>query len=112
MIYYKNPNGDVFSFETEAERDQYGAPDLVRMTQEEVDAHLNPVPTYSQALASLNAAYQVKVDGFNRQFALAALADGLSEQSKKVSIRAEYEIAKTQHAANIAQLKIQYGLGV
>lgn len=44
MIYYKNSLGQVFAYETQAERDQYGAPDLIAMTDAEVDAHLNPEP--------------------------------------------------------------------
>lgn len=44
MKYYKNPNGEVYAYETEAERQEWGAPDLIEMTQEEVDAHLNPPP--------------------------------------------------------------------
>lgn len=42
MEYYKHPEtGDVYAYETEQERDQYGPPDLVAMTPAEVDAHLN-----------------------------------------------------------------------
>lgn len=43
MKYYKHPTTDeVYAFETEEERNQFGAPDLVEMTQAEVVAHLNP----------------------------------------------------------------------
>lgn len=44
MKYYKNPNGEVFAYESEQERREWGAPELVEMTPEEVDAHLNPPP--------------------------------------------------------------------
>lgn len=44
MKYYKNSNGEVYAYESEAEREQWGAPDLVEMTAEEIDAHLNPPP--------------------------------------------------------------------
>lgn len=45
MKYYKNPNTDeVFAYETEEERQEWGAPELVEMTPAEVDAHLNPPP--------------------------------------------------------------------
>lgn len=44
MKYYKNPNGDVYAYETEAEREEWGAPELVEMTPAEVDTHLNPPP--------------------------------------------------------------------
>src|SRR5690554_5684635 len=43
MKYYKNPNTDeVFAYESEQERQEWGAPELVEMTPAEVDAHLNP----------------------------------------------------------------------
>lgn len=44
MLYFKNPNGDVFAYESEQERQEWGAPELVEMTPEEIDAHLNPPP--------------------------------------------------------------------
>lgn len=110
MIYFKNASGDVFAYETQSERDQYGVPDLVPMSQAEVDEHLSPTPTYSQALAVLNATYQIDVDKFNRSFALAFLADGPSEASKMAAIRTAYEARRAQHTANIAALKLEYGV--
>lgn len=45
MKYYKDPdNGNVFAYESEQERQEWGAPGLVEMTPAEVDAHLNPPP--------------------------------------------------------------------
>lgn len=44
MIYFKNHVGEVFAYETEAEREQFGAGDLVPMTEPEVQAHLNRPP--------------------------------------------------------------------
>lgn len=44
MIYYKNKTGEVYAYETEEERDEWGAPELVEMSEAEVDAHLNPPP--------------------------------------------------------------------
>lgn len=48
MIYYKSKTGEVYAFETEAKRQEWGAPELVEMTEAEVDAHLNPTPTTEQ----------------------------------------------------------------
>lgn len=48
MIYFKSANGEVFAYETQIERDQYGAPDLVAMTPDEVADHLYPVMTDEQ----------------------------------------------------------------
>ena len=42
MIHYKSKTGVVFAYETEEERQEWGSPELVEMTAEEVDAHLNP----------------------------------------------------------------------
>lgn len=45
MKYYKHTvTGEVFAYESEQERQEWGAPELVEMTPEEVDAHLNPPP--------------------------------------------------------------------
>lgn len=39
--FYKSPNGEVYEYASVEERNTYGAPDLVAMTQEEIDAHLS-----------------------------------------------------------------------
>ena len=45
MKYYKHPEtGDVFAYESEQERQEWGVPELVEMTKEEIEAHLNPPP--------------------------------------------------------------------
>ena len=45
MIYFKHSmTGEVFAYETQDERDQFGSDQLVEMTPEEVQAHLNPAP--------------------------------------------------------------------
>ena len=51
MIYYKSKTGEVFAYETEAERQKWGAPELVKMTKTEIEAHLNPTPTPEQLAA-------------------------------------------------------------
>ena len=57
MIYFKNANGEVFAYETQTEREAFGAVDLVVMTNEEIHAHLNPTPTPEQ-LASIERAWR------------------------------------------------------
>lgn len=53
MIYYSNPTtGEVFAYENEAEREQFGPAELVPMTPEQVDAHLNPLPTLAEIKAA------------------------------------------------------------
>lgn len=44
MVYYKNQAGDVFAYTNQDEREQFGSPDLMPMTEAEVQAHLNPAP--------------------------------------------------------------------
>ena len=64
MIYFKHPvSGEVFAYDSQAERTKYGAPELVQMTSEEVSQHLAPLPvgvpqtvTRFQALAALHLA--------------------------------------------------------
>lgn len=47
MKYYKNTKGKVFAYENEQERQHWGAPDLIELTPQEIDAHLNPpAPPY------------------------------------------------------------------
>ncbi|BCD89690.1 hypothetical protein PSm6_60970 [Pseudomonas solani] len=68
------------------------------------------MPKYLQALAALNAAYQADVDGFNRAFSMAYLADGTSQDTKQTTIRAQYAARKSQYAADVAALKLSYGV--
>lgn len=45
MLYFKQPgSGEVFGYESHAEREAFGDSSLVPMTSAEVDAHLNPPP--------------------------------------------------------------------
>lgn len=63
MIYFKTPSGEVFAYETAAQREQFGPLDLIAMTPSEIAAHLAPPPvgvpqtvTRFQALAALHLA--------------------------------------------------------
>ena len=59
MRFYRHATtGEVFAYAHEAEREQFGAPELVEMTPAEVDAHINP----PQSLADLASTAQRKVD--------------------------------------------------
>lgn len=70
MIYFKSENGKVFAYETQDERERFGAPDLVAMNQEEVAAHLDPGDAQSFVPASVTM----------RQARLALHAAGLLSQ--------------------------------
>jgi len=49
MKYYKHTETcEVFAYETEEERQEWGAPELVKMTKAEIGEHLNPLPTTKQ----------------------------------------------------------------
>lgn len=77
----------------------------------EVFVEASPPPkTYQSELNELNYAYQLEVDKFNRAFAVAYLSDGPSQESKQAAIRAQYEVRKTQHANDVIDLKIKYGV--
>ena len=55
MKYYKSASGDVYAYESDGSQDAWIKPDLVPMTQAEIDAHLNPLtpepPSYPQFTA-------------------------------------------------------------
>lgn len=110
MPYYKSNSGVVYFYESEVERDAYGSSDLVEMNQDQIDKHLNPPKTYQQELAELNASWQKQVDSYNRSFAVAALADGPSEEATKLSIRNDYEAARIKNAADRSELKAKHGM--
>lgn len=71
---------------------------------------LPPAPTYQSELSELNVYWQKQVDSYNRAFAVAALSDGPTEDSKKLAIRADYEAARLQNTADRAALKTKYGM--
>lgn len=65
MKFYKNPNGEVFAYETEVERNEWGSPDLVEMTADEIDAHINPKPTTDQLAEQVRAVRDAKLIATN-----------------------------------------------
>lgn len=59
MEYFKNTNGNVFAYETQLEREQFGPVGLVAMTQDEIESRLHttpPVPTLAQLHAQVDTA--------------------------------------------------------
>ncbi len=60
MLHFKNPQtGEVFAYETQEERDIWGAPGLVLMTEAEIAAR--NAPTASQLLALLGVEYEARM---------------------------------------------------
>jgi len=66
MKYFKDKNtGEVYAYETEAERQKWGAPELVKMTEEEVYLHKNPPtpePTEEEIIKAYTAFLERKYD--------------------------------------------------
>lgn len=56
MKYYKSHSGGVFAYANSAERAEHGTDDLVEMTQEEIERHLNPLPAAPQVPAEVSRA--------------------------------------------------------
>lgn len=56
MIYFKHPTtGEVFAYETQQERDTFGAAELVQMSEAEISAHLAPVTSVPQVVTRFQA---------------------------------------------------------
>lgn len=67
MLYFKHPaTGQVFAYDSAEERQVWGAPELVEMTEAEVAAHLNPAPSQEQIVATFVAQIQERLDAFAR----------------------------------------------
>lgn len=92
--------GDVYAYETQEERDQFGAPELVEMPSAEVDSHLAPIApaisvpsrvTMRQARLALHAA------GLLSQ--VEAAINALPEPNRTVA-RIEWDYASEVHRAS------------
>ena len=55
MKYYKNLKGEIYAYKSEQERQEWGSPDLVKMTDTEVEVHLNPQKTPEQLADTVRA---------------------------------------------------------
>ena len=100
MIYFKNENGDVFAYETQEERDQYGAPDLLLMTEAEVASHLTPAAASPQVPASVTmrqARLALYAAGLLSQ--VEAAIEALPEPNRTVA-RIEWDYASEVHRAS------------
>lgn len=49
MFYYKNKKTkEIYAYETEDEKKQFGSKGLIKMTEKEIENHINPVSTKEQ----------------------------------------------------------------
>ena len=65
---------------------------------------------YKAALTSRNNQYQADINALNSAWSQAGLFDGASEETKKTQLQSIANSIKTQYLADIAQLKITYGV--
>lgn len=65
---------------------------------------------YKAALTSRNNQYQADINALNSAWSQAGLFDGASEATKKTQLQSTANSIKTQYLADIAQLKITYGV--
>jgi len=57
MKYYRNvSSGEVYAYEIEQDRNEWGAPELVEMTMAEINLHLSPAPDLAIHLAAIDSA--------------------------------------------------------
>ncbi|MDH0362781.1 DUF4376 domain-containing protein [Comamonas aquatica] len=95
MIYYKDKNGEVFAYETEQERNEWGSSDLVEMTQSEIDAHLNPPRTITadslkEEITALR--WQIETGGITLPSGV-RVATGIDDQNRITSVIANARLA-------------------
>lgn len=99
MKYYKL-NGEVFAFEEDGSQDDFIQENMVKMTSEEVDQHINPLKyltpeeKYEQYLLSLKALTR-------RQFKLVLLNEGLLAE-------VETGISSIEDVTERARMQIEY----
>lgn len=65
---------------------------------------------YKAALTSKNSQYKADIDALNSAWGQAGLFDGASEATKKAQLQSKANSIKAQYLADIAQLKITYGV--
>ncbi|MBG0623017.1 hypothetical protein I4P27_01015 [Enterobacter roggenkampii] len=65
---------------------------------------------YKAALTSKNSQYKADIDALNSAWGQAGLFDGASEATKKTQLQSKANSIKAQYLADIAQLKITYGV--
>lgn len=79
MMKYFKLNNEVFAFEADGSQDAYITEDMVKMTDEEIDKHVNPEKYFTE-----EQKYAIKIASFPTlspaQFELRLLKAGLRQQ--------------------------------
>lgn len=65
---------------------------------------------YKQAVATRNAVYAADIEKMNAAWSMAGLFDGTSEAPKKEALKTNALALRTTYIADLAQLKIDYGV--
>lgn len=106
MKYYKHPeSSEVLAYESEQERQEWGAPELVEMTPEEVEAHLNPPAkplTREQIEALRLRAYADPLTGSDRYFAEASRLQAMGAAQEEI------DAANAAGAKRYAEIQGEY----
>lgn len=111
--YYRDPSTlEVFAYEADGSQDEYIKPELVRMTDDEVQAHLNPPPappavpervTMRQARIALSRAGLIA----QVEQALAAMEGQAGEEAR---IEWDYSSEVHRNKPFVVQLGLAIGL--
>ena len=105
MLYYKSKTGEIFAYETEEERQEWGSDDLVKMTDDEVEAHLNPPakPLTREQIEVLRLqAYADKITGSDRYFSEAARLQAMGAAQEEI------DAANAAGAKRYAEIQGEY----
>ena len=112
MIYFKNPaTGEVFAYETQAEREAFGPLDLVAMTEAEVDAHINrPVEAYVPQVVTMRQA-RLALLGAGLLTQVEAAIDALPEPQRSAA-RIEWDYSSEVHRGRAFVQQLGHALGL
>lgn len=99
MKFYRHQDtGEVFAYETEDERNQWGAPSLVEMAQSEIEAYLNPTRTVTtdSLKAEITALrWQHETGGITLPSGV-RVNTGVADQNRIASVIANAQLAGVQ----------------
>lgn len=96
MKHYRNPNsGEVFAYDTQAEREMYGAPELVTMSDEEVAQHHAPpsAPAVPREVTRRQGRQALLLAGLLHQVQPAI--DAIEDPTQRALMQIEWEDAQT-----------------
>lgn len=105
MIYFKDKNGKVFAYSDQAEKDKFGADDLIQMTEAEIQSHLNPpkAPLTREEVEQIRLrAYSDPINGSDRFFAEAVRLQAIG------AAQAEIDAAKNNGVARYNEIQAQH----